>query len=395
MTVDEGRMAWGSFTLSLREDTPQSVVHKLWNSAFGLIRIFDQRVDASQVGVSARGLFTGVLQTMNDRTLGGPGQTWWLGRSSDMWAGDWDELGPYSVSTPVSFDGTTNGTLTQWVNETLDVCSTGISSGTIGGPSSSTKAAGSLRRRTAKTIFDNFIVPVFGVEYRVTPELEVDVGYVSELYPVAQPAPLVVRKGGRDPNFLGFDTDVLHPEMSVEGFLTRGTAWHREADYPYNVYNSHSYKKPDGNDLNWGHHQAISTESDEAWLQALDTQAAAAGIAAESEDVQSVTLSAKEYGITRRLKAGDYVYVYDVSRGLFEHGNPVNFRGQTIYPVLLRVETITWPVEHGMYVFLDNRHQGGALDVTDLTNYIEFEETGQSTKMTVGRPRKSLGASLR
>ena len=127
--------------------------------------------------------------------------------------------------------------------------------------------------------------------------------------------------------------------------------------------------------------------------QALDTEAAAAKIAAESEVQQAVTLNAKEYAITRRVKAGDRIYVYDPGRGLYDQGTALNFHGRTIYPILLRIQEISWPVEAGMHVFLDQRHQTVFNDVIDLTQYVEFRDPGP-TSITVGRVPRTMSAAI-
>lgn len=392
MSVEESKMAWGSWSIDLKPETPRSILHQLWNSAFGLVRLYDQKIGPDQV-THVPGLFTGVLHGMKEFTISGAGQTWFLGESSDMWTGDWSERGPYSLSD-ISFDGTTDGTVGQWVLSTITNTGTGLAYGSVN--ASTTKHGGTLTRRTAKTIFDNFIVPVFGMEYRVTPELEVDVDTVANLYPTPSEVPLAVRRGGRDNGILGLDTDNLYPEMSVDKFLSRGTGFHEASGYDYSVYNTNSFKAPDGSDLNWGLHRSISTQSNAGWQQALDTQTTAAALAAESETVQSVTLTAKEYAITRRCGAGDYIYVYDLDRGLFDQANKITFHGRTIYPVRLRVETVNWPVQSGMYVMLDNRHNSGnPYDVTDLTQYIQFEDSTATTSITVGRPTRTLGSVIR
>ena len=95
-----------------------------------------------------------------------------------------------------------------------------------------------------------------------------------------------------------------------------------------------------------------------------------------------VTLGSDEFDIDRDVNAGDWIWVYDIDGGLSDINNQVRYRGSIIFPIKLRVYSITWPVERGMSVWY--RDKVGVW--TDLTNYVEFEPPGVTLE---------VGASVR
>jgi len=395
MTITEGLMTWGDYSIPLKPNTPRSIVQLLNTGWFGLIRVYASRVQSAQVG-TATGLFTGVMLDRPDRfTIGGAGGAWFLGEATDG-TGD-SEVGPVTTNT-IFFDGSTNGSLTDWVTTTLFTTDSGIAWGYIGGPASSTKYAGTFVRRTPKTILDAWIVPRFGVEYRMNPDLTLDTGYPTQLFPFAAPYPMAVKKGGRDLDVVGLQASQLSLEQSVRDRASRAiTVISDPATYQIAVAAGWAFSAPDGTPLQRTF-QKGGTSSSQATVPLANGEALADAqktIADLNVTTRSIKISSTEYDITSRVTPGDYIYVYDVDEGLFDQTNQVMYRGKMTYPVLLRVTEITWPLRPGMSVHFDNRHQGTGLDVTDLTRYIDFEQEAGDVTITVGAPPKTLGRVVR
>lgn len=395
MTVTEKRMAWGDFTINLKPDTPRQIIQKLNDSWYGLIRVYGQRVSTSAVG-SAPGLFTGVMLDRTNRfEIGGASGTWYLGEASD--GTSTEETGPLSVTT-MTHNGSTSGSMQDWVGTVLATTVCGLFPIYLGGPGSGTKYAGSFTRKTAKTIFDSWVCPRFGVEYRVNPDLTIDFGYTADLYPLPAQIPLAVKRGGRDPNVIGLNSPQLSLEQSVRDRTSRAiTVISSPSTYQAVSAGTWPYKNPQGDPLNWTR-QVGGTSSSQATVPLANAEALAnsnAVLADSLRSSRSIKVQSREYAITQRVGPGDYIYVYDLDEGLYDQTNAIQFRGELIYPVLLRVEEVVWPLEPGMSVHLDNRHQGGGLDVTDLTRYVDFDSDGSETTVVVGAPPATLGKTIR
>lgn len=395
MTITDAKMKWGAFSIPLKPDTPRSIVNQLDTSWYALIRVYASQIDPSQVG-TAPGLFSGPLLDRPDRfTAEGASATWYLGESTD--GTGVEELGPVTGTT-IFFDGSTNGSLTDWFTTALFAPDCGLTWNYIGGPASSTKWAGTFSQRTSKTMLDAWICPRFGVEYRVNPDLTVDCGYTSQLYPLASPMPLAVRKGGRDLNVVGLQATELGMTASMRDSVQRVISV-ISSPSTFQVVNTSPwpYKNPQGNTLSWTYRKS-GTSSSQATVPLANGEALAdaqAEVALRKATDRQIEISTKDYAITSRVKHGEYIYVYDVDEGLFDQSNQVTYRGKLIYPVLLRVEEVTWPLEQGMSVHLDNRHQAGGLAVTDLTRYIDFASEPDHATITVGKPPTTIGRIAR
>lgn len=390
MTVTEGKMAWGEFSIPLKPNTPSAIVDLLNNSWFGLIRVYSSRVNVTQVG-TVPGLYSGVVLDRPDRfTVGGAGPAWYLGEASEVNSSS--QLGPISASVQ-TLDGSTNGSLTDWVNVALGLSAAGITVGTVGGPASSTKKKGSFTRNSSKTILDAWICPKFGVEYRVNPDFTLDIGYQSSVFPWTSPYPMAIRRGGRDLSVDGMNASQLSMTQSVRNQVQRVFSI---IDNPstYKFANSGwPYKDPQGNALARTLSQSGPNANTTLTEAQDDAQADADQTIAElAVTTREVSISTVEYDVTTRVVPGGFIYVYDVEEGLFDQANVVNFRGRVTYPVQLRVEEVTWPLTRGMSVFLDDSHNGNL--ITELTRYVDFEAEGDTTSLKVGAPPKTLGNTV-
>ena len=99
-------------------------------------------------------------------------------------------------------------------------------------------------------------------------------------------------------------------------------------------------------------------------------------IAASAQITVSFNAEQKAKGVRPMLRAGDryvnpgdWVYVHDITAGLYDTSNQVQFRGNTISPVKLRVQGTTWPIMQDMGVYY--RDLNGVY--TDLTQYVLYD----------------------
>lgn len=79
--------------------------------------------------------------------------------------------------------------------------------------------------------------------------------------------------------------------------------------------------------------------------------------------------------LTRRLlRPGDAVYLYDIESGLYDTANEIVYRGETISPVLVRVQSMTWPVSSQFGVYI--RSNAATPTILDISSYVEPETGG-------------------
>jgi hypothetical protein len=91
----------------------------------------------------------------------------------------------------------------------------------------------------------------------------------------------------------------------------------------------------------------------------------------------------------RDVRCGTYIYAYDPDKDLYDFTNSVIYQGQTIYPVLLRVEAVTMPITSDLGVYF----LPGDGTVIDLNNWVEFENPGAT--ITVGAPQRRLSTAVK
>jgi len=389
VTVTEVRHGWGDFTLQLDEATPGSVVAALNRAAFGYLRVYAAHLPVELVAASrAGGLFTGVILRRPDRfEVGGHSATMLLGAASDGRPGS-AEQGPVTL---VAQEYTT--TISAWVGNILTNTACVIQPGNIGsGQPAGTVAHGNLARQTPKTMLDTFIRPRFRCEYRVNPDLTLDTGTAIALYPFVAPnQPVVTRRGGRDLNAAGVHASQLGLDSSWDDWAYRViTRIDTPALSGIATQTNPYINSATGAPLNWTKVVAMSAtgQVDNVEAQADADENSALELASTVRS-RTVTVNVDDYETSRRIPAGSYVWVYDVDEGLYDSTNALPYRGQTIFPAKLRVMETTWPLEPGMGVYLDNRHNDSAAGIVDLTRYVRWDDGGAT--LTVGAPRATLG----
>jgi hypothetical protein len=397
MTVTETKQAWGDFSISLVPDTPSSIITSLNHAWWSIIRVTKDHTELATVNASRSGdLFAGVMIKRPDRlTMSGHSVTMYLGANSDSKELHSEEVGPFSSSTPIAFDGTSAGTLADWVNHIVTnmgcVLSLGMTPTTPWG--SATKIGGIFIRKPPKTLLDTWICPTFGVGYRVNTNLTLDVGMASDLWPVPSVPPLAIARGGRDMGTpITLDATELSLEVSYEDWCGRALvnveapAVVGLATNPISVGNP---KTGYPNTMLWNKliNGAESSQSTAALAQA-EADRLAAVVLANAVKTQSVNVSTAEYDVTANVQPGDTIGVFDIDEGLFDQTNAQQYRGRWTWPVRLTVAEVQWPIREGMGVYLDNRHNDGSTTVVDLTDFVAWE-SGDTT-LTVGAPPKTL-----
>jgi hypothetical protein len=365
MPVTEVTQALGSWSITLRPDTPRSVLDAI--DYYGHVAITTRRSEAAaqQDGLRRSARYVGVVRGITRAdvtqpvTLSGSGMGFWLGDENDIG----DVLGDGVVLTAASFATCVTDLLPQ---------SGAVVAGTIGSvPGTLTQTFQWTSPRTAMTqmcaLFTTGITAATTVEWRVNGDATLDAGPVSGLYVTTPVAALVRRNPGVDmtvrslPGTLQNASDVMGYANGV-ALLAAGTSGSVAVGNAFD--NAVPYKDMRGNPIVLVKMVSQST-----------TDPTNANVAAQNalnsivSPAAALMLTTDEFDVRGELAAGDYVWVQDPDAGLVDLTQEVHLRGDVLNPVLLRCVELDWPVTDGMGAAY--RDKNGVW--TDLSDYIQFE----------------------
>lgn len=380
-TVNDVLMEWGSWRLDWRPDVPTSIraAADTERYPFSPVKIFDAYVDADTAKI-LKPLWTGLLVRSDAGSIGGPGPAWLAGTGGGSIWKNAAESGPWAL-VPLSRT-TSDGSLANWLNDITVETVSGLGVGYVGG--SGVKKAGTLSYHTARTMLDSFIAPAFQVDWRVNSAFQLEAGTAEQLWPTTN-VPIATPQGGRDGGRTGLLTSSLGLSTDWEDWVSR--VWTRTDAGSFRVSSTTEKQNPaTGEVMRWSRimpNEGTASEREDAAVWEFVTK---------SGRTMSADLSVQEYGLPARVPVGSMVDVWDPNLGFYDRSNPTTFRGDTIYPVRIRVTASDWPVQQGMGVWLDRRNiTGDPDDLVDLTPHIEFASADADTTLTLGRPPEGIG----
>lgn len=372
MSVTEIKQAIGSWTLTLKPETPQQVLDAL--TFFGHIALLPGTVDPAQYGDNLLGAarYVGVYRNRdasNRFVLKGSGMAFWLGDEEDK--GDvYETLIDINAQT---FPNTIRALLPP---------GGAITEGTLYSVAGTyTGKHQWITPRSAIT----YVTDLFGAEWRVNNTGTLDAGPLSSLY-VTTPKALVLRRGfGADlvrraiPGSMSMAVDVedvtTRLVLLAEGEGTSiATAAANAPATPYKDIHGNVIKM----------------------TRLVSESSTAEGNAVARAQVQlnrflnarrAVDLSTSEYDVKGTFVVGDYLDVYDPESGFFDANREIYWQGEHINPMALRCVEMTWPIPPGWTVAF--RDINGVW--IDLTPYYVGEEG--DTSIVVGELTRGLSAS--
>lgn len=370
MSVTEIASAIGDWSVKLKADTPQYILDKL--GYFGHIAITAARVDAEAAGDSLLGAarYVGVLRDRsfgaNNKSIGGAGMAVWLG--------DEDDKGEI-LEEPLVF---TDSTFTAAIAAALPDA---VTAGTITALAGT--YSGSHMFQSSRKVID-FICSIFDAEWRVNGDGTLDAGEIADLY-ITDPKTAILRNrsgleltykaldgiASLDSDVKDFTTRVLLIAEGTEAATVSATADINPLLNPYLDIHGNPVKRT----------RIISEQQTDATNASARAQLQLNRFTSPRD---ALKLSTRHYDIKGDVSPGDYVWVYDPEARLMDLDNPIDFHGQEIYPIKLRVFQLSWPIFEGMGV--QYRAQDG--EWVDLSDYVEWE-TGE-TSVTVGGYNRSL-----
>lgn len=369
-------MGVGSWALSLNPDTPGQIKDVMLpaRSAYGHIVVTPTWVDlGSMDDATALSLsrYTGIYLARDEATLE------LSGYGVNAWLGD----GQKGRST----GGTTKtDTFANWAAF--------VTPAFLGTGTRST-IAGNFKHIYDPTFFRELADAVaarYDAAWRVTPDFQLDFGTYDDLFR-EDPVTVITRSrldAGRDFNVRGVHGD-LNMTRDVEDWARRVVYFYdggsiiqtggvSDLDAPF--------RGPTG-DPAFVDRVIVDMQTDNS----TDATALALAEWRKTTGVRDqITLSAEEYDIGRDVQVGDNLHVFDRDRGIFDLTNPLLYRGQTIYPQVIRCVGYTWPVRAGMGVWFRHYRRvddAWVLTWTDLTPFVRFE-SGETTVEVGAKPRQ-------
>lgn len=374
--IETRLMATGGWDLTLRSDTPQSVLDLVDDAAFfGHIIVTPTWVDPNAVTESqlrelAR--YVGVYRARADggRSMSGPGLA--------MWLGDEDDKGDLKVTTSGSATATFTAFWEFWESSGM---LNGLTLGDVEaiGGTWKVKAPPLV---TGRTLIEKLSRQVDG-EWRINPDGTIDAGTATYLF-VDTPTVVLTREGGaRDLNVRGLPVTTWGDQIDAEDYATGVLVpYADDTNYAADRDDTPPYKRLDGEDM-------ILERVVEAPNISSATQAEnlAEKERAKTNDVRiEIAPSVDVYDIGEFVEPGDAIYAYDPSVNVVNLSTETIHRGQTIFPMSKRVYATVQPIRQGMGKYLRLPDASGT--VVDLTRWVAAED-GDCT-LEVGAARRAF-----
>jgi hypothetical protein len=349
-------MAQGSFTVPLRDDAPFTLVNTC--AEYGHVVITDQWLEPDTIGDAAllsAARYTGVVlrreYDSGEATISGAGHAWWLG--------DEDDVGDI-LESKVSLSGAT-----------LDTCLTNI-----------LPPSGSITKGTVNNTGVNYtgqfqwvtplsairtVCAAVGAEWRINPNGTLDAATASTLFTYDVPQVVVVRTGwGSDPNFTGLPSDQIRSVVDGYRYANKVHVLQDDLDGTFtsqgNDTTADSYLDIHGNAMQ---RTAMVVESvvDSTSLTSFLSNELAERVVDDRQDIDTSQLHADA-----SFSVGDRFYCYDPPY-FVDTSNEVQYRGDTIWPKIIRLLEASWALTPGMGVY----YRASDATYTDLTRHIRWD----------------------
>ena len=407
-------MGTGSFDVSFSQsETPTEIVETI--KEWGHIVLTANQVDIntlSDAQILSTARYTGIIlnRSLEENVVSITGQGLQLylgdGSSKGMVIAESKNIGKVRnyIGTTLAetlFNSTAQTNKPLGIMRTEAGNSQAITQGTITNPAGT--YTGSHFVQTALSALKE-ISEQLNTEYKINADGTIDAGPQANLFQGVNgnPSTIVVKSGyGDDPEFEGVVPQGLRTEFDATDFVSR-VDFIGEVGYFDTATDvageanlgSNPYKDLHGNALT---RVALVQEPDIPIAQ-LNNRATL--MLNELSRVKKVlNLDLQQYEVEGDMRAGDYIFAFDPDIGFKDTATDAAaesrsmyeavFRGQTITPVKVRVQGLTWPIKQGMGVYF--RDKDG--NYTDLTQYVTFE--AGSAQVELGDLLRFIGDDLR
>jgi hypothetical protein len=372
MPVTEVLRGVGSWSVKLSSSTPLEIMQHL--SYFGHICIVPGQLgeldmtDALLKPARYVGVFRGKSVEGGLTTLEGAGMAHWMGDEDDKG----DVIESLMTFTAATFQSAIGQVLTGAAS---------VEEGTVYNVSSAPFTA-TLQYLTRRRALD-YICDTLGGDWRINGDATVDAGLESDLFQVVPQAILSPKTGYQSDMFLESVGGEASTDQSMEDFTTRTLLL---------ASGSEAATVTATADINpalnlWkdllGNPVKITRMISESETDASNAQARAQlQLNRFSGTTDSLRCSTEKYDLKGTVEVGDYINAFAPDEGVYDLNNEVQFNGDRIYPMRLRLIQMSWPIVAGMSVAF--RDANG--NWYDLTPYVNFE-TGPSHLQVGGYSR--------
>jgi hypothetical protein len=386
LTVQERLSAFGDWSVTLSEGTPDDILEALKDHMMGTLYITPSRIDPKKVHPKEVARYAGIYRkrefTDDRRTLSGCSLLLLLGDAQGKGSGV--DLTPIDLTGESFVDALTAA-----------IADTDIQVGTIV-PEIGGLPSGNFLLQDARHKVEE-ITKQFGAEYRITPKAELDAGSPASLWPTFNDPVVFIKRGakGVDPDWKPLPIASSAMGEDVINFATQKIIAADQDGTPViqgQATISSSKRGPNGTLL-----EITSVSADSQVGQAAADSRAAALLALENAPRKTVSLSTDEFDIDGTVVVGDTVSVWNPEVGFFDIDNHIIVQGEHYFPLNLRVFGATWPITEGMGVYLRPPTASGDDNIFDLSPYLVPEsgstdlEVGAAARRLVPPPSESLG----
>ena len=371
----------GSFTIPLKVDTPYDIWEKIGGTENagtatnvgtpGHIVITPQELDPLEIGgasVLAAARYTGVItrkrRTNRTFSLSGAGLVWWLQTPAGL---------ADIIQSEVTLSGSTlDNALTQLLPAS-------ITKGTVTEPGFT---ATSTHHYVAPLEAIRTVMAETHSEFRINPDGTMDAGFFTDLFNIDTPTVVASRdQSGSDPNYVGIPVTEVTSTRDYSLMATGGILFSTAPDGTKTLVASAGRSTVE-RDL---HGNTIIREFVEEQPAGASTATSTYvdGRLTEYVAMSSFSLDTEYYEVEGGMPVGDAWYVWDPP-AFVDLSNPVNFRGDVIYPMTLRVVEATWPLRSGMGILYrpsTGTGTAGAVEDVDwinLTRFLQPEATAST-----------------
>jgi hypothetical protein len=399
VTIFEGLMKHGSWSLKLADDTPQSVRDLITPNDSIVVTPGRLAVgDISRAGLLDAARWRGVILRKAGRglDLSGAGMLWFLGSqsgtSSVMW--NWT-ISDRTFAQHMALIVASNH------NRLITFTAVGTPP-TTKWPGNSGATLDDLPNPVVERVL--YLAKQLGVEWRMTPTGVFQYSAIDDptLWRVTPRVIVNPRESGRDLDLIGFDGASVEIDYDIEdaidstrmiftdnvspGAPITSAPNYAAVDFGLPLFGifTASGDSPGGSGLGAAYFEDLRGRIDDP----DSMEAYAKAILADRARIRpAVKVSARQEDPGRFVKPGDYLWLDDPLQGLTDVAEATMWRGKLRNPAKVRLAGMTWGVTERMGVYRVNRSAYTDPQIVDLSDWFVPED--DTVQLEVGALRRT------
>jgi len=359
--ITEVMMSQGSWEVALSPATPDD----LWTDLeeFGHIVVTSQWVDPTMYGDTSMLAAARYVGPLHGKVVTEEGGIGIVGANMVWWLGDEDGVGDI-IEIEVSLE---SSTLENAIDELLPL-SGSITKGTINEPAGQTYQGVHQWETPLSAI--RTVCASLGCEFRVNPDGTLDAGPKEDVFNITNPAVVVTRYPGKDPEFLTADSESMVLSLDASMYASRGIVVTEDSD---NVKTLVGYTDripgPTAYDINGN--LVKRTLMSETFGSPVSVATYLLSTLSDHSVIAQIDIGTTFNEMSEgSFEIGDAFWSYDPP-AFTDDANEISFRGEIIHPKLLRLLSASWPIREGMGVFY--RTPAVTPTYIDLTRFVQWE----------------------